>query len=90
MMTRFQLRCNELLEHTDLDPNELTIGDVIRNVNPECKHFKSKGKVIAIKPMHGDTGESGNLVRYIVLNRGKTFNPGDELEKTEIQLDKIL
>ena len=88
-MTLFQQRCNELLEHTVLDPNELTIGDVIRNINPECKHFRSKGKVIAIKPLHGDTGDSGNLIRYIVLNRGKTFNPGDELEKTEIQLDKI-
>lgn len=88
-MTLFQQRCNELLEHTDLDANELNVGDFIRNTNPECKHFKSKGKVIAIKPMHGNTGKSGNLIRYKVLNKGKTFTPGDELEKTEIQLTKL-
>ena len=87
-MTRFQQRCNELLEHTDLDANELSVGDIIRNINPECKHFKSKGKVVGVKKLLGGTGVSGKLIRYIVLNKGKTFNPGDRLEKTEIQLTK--
>ena len=30
----------------------------------------------------------GKLIRYVVLNKGKTFKPGDRLEKTEIQLTK--
>ena len=87
-MTRFNNRIKELTEKTDLDANELSVGDVIRNINPECKHYKSKGKVVGVKKLLGDTGASGKLIRYVVLNKGKTFKPGDKLEKTEIQLTK--
>ena len=88
-MTRFLKRYNELLEHTGLNANELTIGDIIKNTNPECKHFKSKGIVLSIDPMEDETGVVGNLVKYKVLNDGPTFTIGDILDKTEIQLDKI-
>ena len=87
-MTRFNSRIKELTEKTDLDANELCVGDIIKNINPECKHFKSKGKVVGVKKLLGDTGASGKLIRYVVLNKGKTFKPGDRLEKTEIQLTK--
>jgi hypothetical protein len=87
-VTRFNSRIKELTEKTDLDANELCVGDIIKNINPECKHFKSKGKVVGVKKLLGDTGSSGKLIRYVVLNKGKTFKPGDRLEKTEIQLTK--
>ena len=47
-MTRFSKRCKELLEKTNLDANELKEGDVCLNINPECTHYKSKGKILKV------------------------------------------
>ena len=87
-MSVFNNRINEILEKTKLDANELTLGDFIVNTNPECDHAGSKGIVFGVKPMEDETGTVGNLVRYLVINKGDKFNPGDILDKTEIQLDK--
>lgn len=88
-MSLFNDKVNVILEKTRLNANELCSGDVVCNTNPECDHYKSKGVVIKVKPMEDNTGVVGNLVSYIVLNKGDTYNPGDVLDKTEIQLDKL-
>lgn len=88
-MSLFNNKVNTILEKTRLNANELCPGDFICNTNPECKHFKSKGIVLKVKPMEDETGVVGNLVRYIVLNDGPTYKKGDCLDKTEIQLDKL-
>jgi len=87
-MSVFNKKVNEILEKTKLDANELKFGDLIRNTNPECVHSGSEGRVIKVCPMKDGTGVVGNLIRYIVSNKGKNFKPGDILDKTEIQLDK--
>ena len=77
----------------NVKPNELKPGDRVENINPDCKHAASKGKIVDVKKSKQSDKESnisGNVVRYKVTNKkdGK-YSPGDELEKTEIQLRKI-
>lgn len=62
-------------------PYEFQIGDMVRNINPSCKHYKSTGSVIAIQP-DGD-------ITYKVNNQGATYTPGDELTKSMGQLLKV-
>ena len=68
-----------LQSHTD----EPIVGDMVKNINPGCKHFKSKGKVINVKDLKVDAGK---IVVYQVFNSGDSFSPGDVLEKTLDQL----
>jgi hypothetical protein len=60
-------------------------GDIIKNINPECKHFGSMGVVKKIMnvPMHG------KVAVYTVTNNGSTYKPGMSLMKTVDQLEKI-
>ena len=62
---------------------EPVLGDPIVNVNPNCKHYQSRGTVMDIKPLAGD---AGTIVVYQVSNGGENFSPGDILEKTLDQL----
>jgi len=72
-----------------LAPNELHKGDKIKNTNPSCKHYKSKGEVVKIVKIKGKNGNIvGNKVEYNTTNSGKSWKKGDKLEKTEIQLNK--
>jgi len=87
-MSLFNDKVNSILEKTNLDANELKPGDLCINTNKDCDHFLSKGIVLRRKPFKNKTGAVGNLVRYMVLNKGKTYKPGDILDKTEIQLSK--
>ena len=61
-------------------------GDIIKNINPKCKHFGSKGIVDKIMAL---PKEMGKVVVYTVTNNGKTFKSGDRLTKTADQLEKI-
>ena len=38
----FNSRIKELTEKTDLDANELCVGDIIKNINPECKRSEER------------------------------------------------
>jgi hypothetical protein len=77
-------------EKTDLEPNELKVGDKVSNCNPECKHYKSSGVVKKIIKLKGRKGNVvGNKIRYKCNKDGSNFEKGDELEKTEIQLKKV-
>ena len=89
MKSNFNNLFNLILDKTNIEPNELKPGDKISNCNPECKHYKSKGVVKKVKKIKGKKGNViGNKISYRCTNNGSTFNKGDELEKTEIQLKK--
>lgn len=62
-------------------PYEYQPGDVVRNINPSCTHFRSTGKVLYVH----DNGD----ITYQVMNNGATYTVGDELTKSEDQLLKV-
>jgi len=62
------------------------IGDKVRNINANCKHFGSEGIVTELKELPEDMGYA---VIYKTTNDGSTWKKGDMLGKTEIQLKKI-
>ena len=61
-------------------------GDIVKNINPKCKHFGSRGIVDKIMDL---SKEMGKVIVYTVTNSGNTFKPGDKLTKTAEQLEKI-
>jgi hypothetical protein len=62
---------------------EPSMGDVVSNGNPGCKHYRSMGFVAGIQPMEG--GE-GKLVSYCCMNSGEHWKVGDVLTKTMDQI----
>ena len=66
--------------------NKLKPGDNVKNTNPECKHYKSKGKVTKIEDIpevpdgKGGKNTPGKLVHYTDETTGK------KLKKTGSQL----
>ena len=62
---------------------EPVVGDIIINVNPECKHKGSIGEVIELGSLDDDAGITAS---YECLNDGPTWESGDVLEKTLDQL----
>lgn len=75
---------------TNLVANELKSGDEVKNINPDCQHCGTEGKVIKTIKHKGKGGVSGKTVIYKVekdpLHNGKYS--GKSVEKTEIQLRK--
>ena len=76
---RFLIEDAVMVSHSQEPSN----GDLVINNNPGCKHFKSQGVVLNIMPIDDDVGKT---IKYIVINKGKNFSPGDVLEKTLDQL----
>ena len=62
-------------------PYDFAVGDLIKNINPNCVHYKSTGEVVGIQ-------RDGDII-YQVNNQGATFAPGDVLIKTADQLMKV-
>ena len=66
--------------------NKLKPGDSVKNTNPECKHYKSKGKVTKVEDIpevsdgKGGKNTPGKLVHYTDEKTGK------KLKKTGSQL----
>jgi hypothetical protein len=56
-------------------------GDLVKNINKDCIHYKSTGEVVLVH----DNGD----VTYKVTNHGSTFKPGNQLTKSHDQLIKI-
>ena len=75
---------------------KLKVGDKIKNINPDCEHSGSEGTVKQVKdlPQMGAKkvkskhNTPGQVVKYKVENDGESYENGDELTKTEIQLKK--
>lgn len=65
------------------EPYMFQVGDLVRNVNPQCKHYGSVGIVNSIQALDNDMGD---VIKYIVTNYGDTFKPGMALMKTPDQL----
>lgn len=65
--------------HTD----EPKPGDLVVNVNENCKHKGSKGIVLSIKELPLDQGK---VAEYECINTGPTWEIGDILVKTMDQL----
>ena len=61
------------------------VGDKVKNVNAECKHYGSEGIVKEIRDLPEDMGYA---VVYECTNDGSSWKKGDMLGKTEIQLVK--
>lgn len=77
------------LKEKSVKPNELKKGDRVIDTNPNCKHYKSKGIVTAVKKIKGKKGNVvGNKVEYKCTNKGSCWKRNDKLEKTEVQLGK--
>ena len=56
------------------------VGDVVKDVNPTCPHYGAEGKVKSVNP---------RSVVFVVMNKGKNFKPGMELEKSHDQMKKM-
>ena len=59
--------------------NEYTygVGDVVKDINPTCPHNGAVGQVKSVNP---------KSVVFVVMNKGKNYKPGDELDKTHDQM----
>ena len=62
-------------------PYEFQPGDIVKNINPTCTHYKSKGVLVYVH-------SNGDLT-YKVLNSGPTYQPGDQLTKSSDQMMKV-
>ena len=62
------------------------VGDKVKNINAQCKHYGSEGVVKEIRELSEDMGYA---VIYQATNDGATWKKGDMIGKTEIQLEKI-
>ena len=90
MDSNFDTLVNEILK------KDVSVGDDIENINPDCEHYKTKGKVKKIirRP---ETGSSkvknkhnipGSDVEYEVTNDTENAQKGDRLRKSLDQLEK--
>ena len=59
---------------------EYAVGDMVKDVNPTCPHNGAIGKVKSINP---------KSVIFVVVNKGKNYQPGDVLDKTHDQMVKM-
>jgi len=77
-------------ESEDMEENEAStmfkVGDKVKNVNANCKHYGSEGIVKEIRDLPDDMGYA---VVYECTNEGSNWKKGDMLGKTEVQLQKI-
>jgi len=81
---------NEESEEMEMEEAESStmfkVGDKVKNVNAKCKHYGSEGIVKEIRDLPDDMGYA---VVYECTNEGSTWEKGDMLGKTEVQLQKI-
>jgi len=64
---------------------KFSVGDIVQNINPECKHYGSIGNVVAVERLPEDMG---NVIAYKTVNSGNNWSVGQTLKKTETQLIK--
>lgn len=61
-------------------------GDYVKNINKACIHYGSEGVVDDVEPLDDDMGY---VVKYRTMNSGPTWDKGQMLKKTEVQLAKV-
>ena len=62
------------------------VGDKVKNINAQCKHYGSEGMVKEIRELPENMGYA---IVYECTNDGPNWKKGDFLGKTEIQLKRI-
>ena len=80
-------------DYTNPDQDRFKVGDLVKDVNPDCPHHGAEGVVIKV---------TKDSVTFVVNNKGRgaggpikagqaagVYQPGDELEKTKDQLRKL-
>ena len=90
MHDNFERLVNEILK------KDIRVGDDIKNINPDCEHHGTEGKIKKIikRPETGSDKVSnkhnipGSDVEYVVTNNTKNAKKGDRLRKSLDQLDK--
>lgn len=61
----------------------LKAGDMVKNINKDCKHYGSEGYVDDVSELPDYMGQ---VVRYTTINAGPTWSIGEKLVKTPNQL----
>jgi len=74
---------SEQLKNPTPEQVEFVVGDRVKNVNPECKHYGSRGTVIGVNYL---PNEMGKVVTYEASNSGDNWTIGQPITKTEVQL----
>lgn len=90
MIDQFDKLVNEILK------KDVNIGDDIENINPDCEHYGTKGKIKKIikRPEVGSDKVSNNHnipgsdVEYEVTNDTENAKKGDRLRKSLDQIKK--
>ena len=80
-------------DYTNPDQDRFKVGDLVKDVNPDCPHHGAEGVVTKV---------TKDSVTFVVNNKGRgaggpikagqaagVYQPGDELEKTKDQLRKL-
>ena len=96
---------SKLYKKVTTSAHGLAVGDMVEDINPDCKHFGSRGNIVAMKKIAGmhtknasadDNGkhteekqDAGYLFAYSTINAGVHWDEGDVLEKTGDQLRVI-
>ena len=97
-MKRFDDLYNSIIKEKQTPiTSKLRPGDKVKNVNPDCEHYGSKGVVKKVEDLP-ETGSKdveskhnmpGKVVEFEVTNKKKgKFKPKDKLKKTGEQLKK--
>jgi hypothetical protein len=71
---------NEELYNSQGEQTDFKKGDLVKDINPDCPHVGSEGEVTKV---------GNGTITFKVTNNGKTYQEGDELEKTVDQMVKI-
>jgi len=70
----------EELQNSQGEQTDFKVGDLVKDINPDCPHHGSRGEVKKV---------SKGTITFIVSNNGGNYKEGDELEKTVDQMIKI-
>ena len=71
---------NEELQNSQGEQTDFKKGDLVKDINPDCPHHGSEGKVTKV---------GKGTITFDVTNNGRTYKEGDELEKTVDQMVKL-
>mgnify|MGYP000853319095 CR=1 FL=1 len=71
---------NEELQNSQGEQTDFKKGDLVKDINPDCPHHGSEGKVTKV---------GKGTITFDVTNNGKNYQQGDELEKTVDQMVKL-
>ena len=71
---------NEELQNSQGEQTDFKKGDLVKDINPDCPHHGSEGKVTKV---------GKGTITFDVSNNGKNYQQGDELEKTVDQMVKL-